>query len=133
MKFGQHFFIFKEYSIKRDLRHSKCWFWHILIILLLHIQYNYLASEISFWIPDFSRTAFYEITLVRLFVCPSVCLSVCPSVPPSLSFLKIGLLVFSDIVHDDSWPWYLLTDKARFLKKVLRLEFGPNGSKLGQN
>ena len=29
-------------------------------------------------------------------VCPS------PSVCPSLSFLKIGSLVFSDIVHDDS-------------------------------
>ena len=38
---------------------------------------------------------------------------------PSLSFLKIGPLVFSDIVHDDSWPWYLVTDRARFLKKNL--------------
>ena len=36
----------------------------------------------------------YEITLIRL--------SVRLSVRPSLSFLKIGILVFSDIVHDDS-------------------------------
>ena len=30
---------------------------------------------------------------------------------------------FSDIVHDDSWPWYLVTDEARFLKKSFA---GPN-------
>ena len=50
-----------------------------------------------------------------------------PSVYLSLSFLKIGSLVFSGIVHDDSWSSYLVTDKDRFLKK----KFGrPN---LGQN
>ena len=49
-----------------------------------------------------------EITLVRL---ASVC--------PSLSFLKIESLVFSDIVHDDSQPWYLVTDGARFLEKKI--------------
>ena len=64
-----------------------------------------------------SRTASYKITLVRLSVCPSVC----PSVRPSLSFLKIKSLVFSDIVHDDSWSWYLVTDRARFLKKKRKL------------
>ena len=32
--------------------------------------------------------------------CLSVCQSVCPFM--SRNFLKIGLLVFSDIVHDDS-------------------------------
>ena len=57
--------------------------------------------------------------------------SACPSVHlsfrPSLSFLKIGSLVSSDIVHDDSWSWYLVTDKARFLKK----QFRPNGPKSG--
>ena len=47
---------------------------------------------------DVNRAASYEITLVRL-SCLSVCLSVCPSVCPSLNFLKIGLLVFSDIAH----------------------------------
>ena len=31
----------------------------------------------------------------------SICLSVRPSVRPSLSFLKIGSLDCSDIVHDD--------------------------------
>ena len=35
----------------------------------------------------------------------------------ALRFLNIGSLVFSDIVHDDSWPWYLVSDEARFLEK----------------
>ena len=52
-------------------------------------------------------------------VCPS--LSICPSVRPSLNFLKIGPLVFSDIVHDDRW--YLVIDAAKFLKKKTG---GPN-------
>ena len=50
------------------------------------------------WMLDVSQTASYEITLVR----QSVCVSACPPVCPSLSFLKIGSLVFSDIVHDYS-------------------------------
>ena len=37
---------------------------------------------------------------IKLFL--SVCLSVHPSVSPSLNFLKIGSLVFSDILLDDS-------------------------------
>ena len=48
----------------------------------------------------------YEITLVPL------------SVRPSLSFHKIVSLVFY-IIHDDSWPWYLVTGEARSLKKKL--------------
>ena len=56
-------------------------------------------------------------TLVGYYVRLFVRLSVCPSVRASLSFLKIGSLVFSDIVHDDSWPWHLVTDEAWFLKK----------------
>ena len=48
---------------------------------------------------------------------PSVRLSARLSVRPSLSFLKIGSLVLSDIVHDDILPLYLVTDEARFLKK----------------
>ena len=46
-----------------------------------------------------------------------------PSVCPWLSFLKTGSLVFSDIVHDDSWQWYLVTSEARLLKKKYG---GPN-------
>ena len=63
------------------------------------------SSPTSYWTLDVTRTASYEITFVPL------------SVRPSLSFLKNGALVFSNIVHDDSWPWYLLTDEARFLKE----------------
>ena len=76
-----------------------------------------------YWMLGVSWTASYEITVFHL----SVSLSVCPS----LTFLKIGLLVFS-IVHDDNWPWYLVTDKARFFKKNWWPEFGSNGPKLGQ-
>ena len=57
---------------------------------------------------DISQTASYEITLVCLSICLSICLS-----------LKTGLLVFSDVVDDDSWPWYLATDEGRFLKKKI--------------
>ena len=60
----------------------------------------------------------------------SVCMPVCPSVCPSLNFLKIGLL-FPDIVHDDSWPWYLVTDETRLLKKIWRPKSRPNRPKLG--
>ena len=47
----------------------------------------------------------------------SFCLSVRLFVRPSLNSLKIGSSAFSDIVHDDSWPWYPVTDRAKFLKK----------------
>ena len=43
-----------------------------------------------YWTLDVSRTASYEITLVRLSICPS------------LNFLKIGSLDFTDTVDDDS-------------------------------
>ena len=33
------------------------------------------------------------------------------------TYFKIRSLFFSDIVHDDSRPWYLMTDETRFLKK----------------
>ena len=49
-----------------------------------------------------SRTTSYEITLVRLSVPLPAPLSVCPSARPSLSFLKIGSIVFSDVVHDEN-------------------------------
>ena len=88
--------------------------WKILLIKNEWKTPNHFLSKI-FWTLDVSRTASYEITLV--------CLSICPS----LSFLKMGTLVFTDIVvHDDCWPWYLVTDEARFLG-------GPNLDQMGQN
>ena len=75
-------------------------------------------------------TASYEIILVRL----SVHLSVRPFVRLSLTFLKIGSLDFPDIVHNDSWSWYLSTYKARLLKKNGGpTKFGSNRHKSGQN
>ena len=51
-----------------------------------------------------------------------------PSVRLSVTkFVKIGSLFFPDIVRSDSWPLYLVTDKARFLKKK---KYG--GQNLGQ-
>ena len=64
----------------------------------------------------------------------SFCLSVHLSVRPSLNFLKIGSSAFSDIVHDDSWRWYPVTDRAKFSKKKnWRLEFGLMGQNRAQN
>ena len=49
----------------------------------------------------------------------SICLSACPSVRPSVTkFSQDCIIRFdSDIVLHDSWPWYLVTDKARYLTK----------------
>ena len=49
------------------------------------------------------------------------------SIHPSLNFLKIGSLIFSDILHDDIWLWYLVTDEARFGKKIGGPNLGPMG------
>ena len=87
--------------------------------------FNVITGK-HYWTFDVSRTAFYEIALIGLFVCPSVCPSVCQFVHPSPSFLKTASSVLSVIVHGESWPWYRVTDEARFLKKKFRhfLEFG---------
>ena len=53
------------------------------------------------------------------------------SVCLSLSFLIIWYLVFSDIVHDDSWPWYLMTDKTRFY--FFKKRSSPNLGQMVQN
>ena len=71
-----------------------------------------------YWTLDVDQTASYIITLVRLSVCPS------------LNLLKIGLLVFSDIVHDNSWPWHLVSDGARFFEKKIG---SPNLGQINQN
>ena len=75
----------------------------------MFIHINKLIHK--YWTLDISRTASCEIALVNLFVRLSV--------HPSLSFLKIGSLVFFDIVHDASRQWCLVADEARFLKKKL--------------
>ena len=99
----------------------------IIILHCFFIAFFFEVFSICFWTLNVSWTASYGITLVCLSLCGSVCLSVFPS----LSFLKIGSVVFSDIVHVDSWPWHLVTDRARFLKKNWQPEFGPNWRKSG--
>ena len=82
-----------------------------MCLFFKHSSYEMLKeiSILYYWMLSVSPTASYEITLIRL--------SVCLSCRQSQSFLKIGSLFFSDIVHDDNWLRYLVTDGARFLKK----------------
>ena len=79
------------------------------------------------WMLDISRTLSCKITLVHL----SVFGPIAPPICLSLSFFKIRPLVFCDIVHNDSWPWYLVTDEARFLKKNFWDLIKPNRPKWG--
>ena len=53
----------------------------------------FLSIRLLYWTLNISQTASYEVTYICLFACLSV--------RPSLSFIKIGSLVFSNIVHDD--------------------------------
>ena len=62
----------------------------------------------DFSMLDITQTASYEIILTCLFIHLPI--------RPSLNSLKIGSLVFSDIAHDDGWPWYLATDTGRLKK-----------------
>ena len=84
---------------------------------------HYILEKINHfaWRHEVFSSHFWTLTLVGQHPMKSllsVCPSVCPSVYTSLSFLKIGSLVYSHIVHDDSWLWHLVTDWARFLKKI---------------
>ena len=85
----------------------------ILFYVLISFKVNSFIILFYFWTLDVSRTGSYEIALVRLSVCQFVVLSD----HPSLSFLKFGSLFFSDILPDDSWPWYLVTYKLELKKK----------------
>ena len=73
-------------------------------------------SEKAFWTLDVSRTESYEIPLVRLSVHLSVCLSVRLSNRPFVTkFSQDWIISFSEIVHDEDWPLYIVTDEAKFL------------------
>ena len=67
-----------------------------MCLFFKHSSYEMLKeiSILYYWMLSVSPTASYEITLIRL--------SVCLSCRQSQSFLKIGSLFFSDIIHDDS-------------------------------
>ena len=83
-------------------------FWQVGFLVMENGIIGWLVAY-CYCMLDVSWTASYEITLVRR------------PVYSSLSFL-----VFTYIVHDDSWPWYLVTDKTRFLIKLFGSKFGPN-------
>ena len=49
-------------------------------------------------------------------ICRSLSLSLCSSIRPSVhfsvsNFFKLESLVFSNVLHDDSWPWYSVIDE----------------------
>ena len=51
------------------------------------------------------------------FVCQSVCLFVCPSGTKFSRDRIISFFWYFTCWHVDIWSWYLVTNKARFLKK----------------
>ena len=106
--------------LKYDGRPS---FVHIKAAASLHMILLSLLFPIRCW--TLSRTTSFEITLVHL--------SGCLSVRPSLNYLKIGSLGFSDILHNGSWPQYLVTNEARFLKKIGGQSSGPISLNQAQN
>ena len=89
--------------------------------ILTNMIFCFLSLLFISWKLDVNQTMSYEITLVLLFVRTSVHLS--------LILLNIWSLVFSDIVHDDSWQRYVVTVKARFFFKELAAQIWPNGPK----
>ena len=106
-------------------------FWQCLLIYrnLRQFLNLCLGALIFYWTLDFSQTASYQITLVRLYVLLSIHLSV----RRSLNFLKIGLLVFSDIVRGDIYrtPWYIVIGGAKFLGKKLEPQILGKQVKIG--
>ena len=102
---GEHLywsFFFGKLQALKTLRHVfSCEYCEIFRSNLFYRTALVAASVLSnFWTLDFCRTVFYEITLL--------CLPIRLSDHPSLNFLKIKSLVFSDILLDDSWTWYLV-------------------------
>ena len=69
-------------------------------------------------------------------VCPSVAPSVRPSVRPSIrpsvtKFSQDWIISFSDIILDDSWPWYPVTNQDRFFQKILAARIWAKWAKIG--
>ena len=111
--------------------------------VLIHYSKTTLFSNFFVWLkktPSSSFvTSFGRSTLVircpvksLSSVCMSVHLSVCPSIT---KFSEDWIIIFfADVVHDDSWPWYLVTSKARFLKKkIYDPDLVPMGLNQAQN
>ena len=76
-----------------------------IFILLLYLQFSIsvISVNIMYCLSVLYCYLLIEHSTLDSFIwnhsCPCVCLSVCLSVCPSLSFLKIGSLVFSDVIH----------------------------------
>ena len=66
---------------------------NLILVGLYNVCSNFLIRVFifKFWTLNLSWTTYYEITIIHLSVRPSALLS--------LNFLKIGSLVFSDVVH----------------------------------
>ena len=79
------------------------------------VRWEIILWVVSYYVRPFGHSMFVGQHPMESLL--SVCPPVCPSIHSSLSFLKIGLVGFSDIAHDYNYPWHLVTDWARFLKK----------------
>ena len=80
---------------------------------IFDLKWYFVRWESILWVVSYYLQSFGHSMESLLSVCPPVC----PSIHLSLSFLKIGLVGFSDIAHDYNCPWHLVIDWARFLKK----------------
>ena len=124
--FGQYLYLIVFIKQWNCPTFSFCWI-DVVAILLEYdfFWYNLEAENSCFFVEKSSKSSYICVFIGRsTFVGqrPMKSLtSVRMSVRLSLNFLKTGSLVFSDIVQDDTRPWYLVTDKARFLKKKIKL------------
>ena len=87
---------------------------------VLYFTYLDAEEECVFYVGCL-MSASYEITLLRLLVCP-----------PITEFSQDCSISFFEIVHDYSWLSYLVIVGARFLRqKIWQPAFGANGPKSG--
>ena len=97
-------------------------------ILIQRINLSHARSDLNF--SFIGRSTLVGQRPMKSLSSICLCLPVCPTVRPFLSFLKMVSLVSSDIVHDNSWPWYLVTVGVRFLKKKLEILIWAKWSKI---
>ena len=117
----------------------------VIVKLLATANFNYYFQLFSAWNANFVLYILCFVVFLVIYHKPrnkskaigrstlngQRCMKSLSSVCPSLIFLKIGWLDFSDVLHDDSWPWYLVTDKARLLKNILVTQIWAKWFKIG--
>ena len=117
----------------------------LLLLLSVLLLYIYWKSTKNFFLQvkhkiNVQKLIFILDAQTLVGWCPmksllSYCLSLCLAVRPSVTkFSQDWITSFFDIVDDDSWPWYLETGGARFLKKKFDgINFGQMGQSWAQD